>query len=176
MAGGSARVSDFPAPDRSLGDLLQDFVSRVAHRSGKTLTIMDDASVTLQQVILLNRLKELGGATMSEVALALGMSLTSVSQMISRLHRLGFVSRMEVLTDRRRRHVDLTVAGGALLHRLNEARSIEFDMGTAPLSATLRAELAQRLSHALRELEACCGQPAESDATPQAAPRAVRSR
>jgi DNA-binding MarR family transcriptional regulator len=111
--------------------------------------------VTLQQVILLNRLAELGEATLSELAAALGMSLPSVSQMIDRLHRLGLVTRIELSSDRRKKQIGVTASGRALLDRLREARSLEFEIGTAPLSASLRADLAGLLSRAIAELEQC---------------------
>jgi DNA-binding MarR family transcriptional regulator len=139
-------------PARPLGDLLQDFVGKVAHRSGRTLTIMAEASVTLQQVILLNRLTELGPTTVSEVAAALGMSLPSVSQMIDRLSRLGVVTRAEASDDRRKRLIELTASGRALLEQLKEARSSEFDIGVASLSPRLQVELSRALSEALSQL------------------------
>lgn len=146
-------MTDAANPKRSLGDLLQDFIGRVAHRSGRTLTIMNEASVTLHQVILLGRLAELREATVSEIANALGMSLPSVSQMIDRLHRLGLVTRIELCSDRRKKQIGLTAAGSALLEQLQKARSVEFDIGTASLSLPLRVELARLLSRALMELK-----------------------
>lgn len=146
-------MMDSSSQRRSLGDLLQEFIGRVAHRSGRTLAIMSEASVTLHQVILLNRLAELGEATVSELAVALGMSLPSVSQMIDRLHRLELVTRVELHSDRRRKQINLTAAGRALLDRLREVRSLEFESGTASLSAPLRAELNALLSRVLAELE-----------------------
>ena len=146
-------MTDSDSPRRLLGDLMQDFIGRVAHRSGKTLMIMSEASVTLHQVILLNRLLELGETTVSELATALGMSVPSVSQMVDRLHRLGFVTREELPADRRKKQVKLTVAGHQLLDCLREARSMEFEIGTMSLPASLRAELAELLSRALAELE-----------------------
>jgi DNA-binding MarR family transcriptional regulator len=146
-------MTDATASGRLLGDLLHDFIARVAHRSGSTLTIMNEASVTLPQVILLNRLAERGEATVSEIAAALGMSLPSVSQMVDRLHRLGLVTRIELFSDRRKKQIGLTTSGGVLLDRLRKARSQEFEIGTASLSAPLRADLAALLSRAIAELE-----------------------
>lgn len=138
---------------RPLGDLLQDFIARIAHRGGQTLTIMNEASVTLQQVILLNRIAEAKDGTPSDLALALGMSLTSVSQMIDRLYRLDLVTRAEIATDRRRKRISLTEAGRILLARLREVRSIEFDIGTGALSSQTHSDLREILSRALLELD-----------------------
>ncbi|HEX4183952.1 MAG TPA: MarR family transcriptional regulator [Caulobacteraceae bacterium] len=138
---------------RPLGDLLQDFVTRVAHRGGRTLSIMNETSVTLQQVILLNRIAEAPQVTSSELAGALGMSLTSISQMIDRLHRIELVSRAEMSADRRKKQIALTEAGRALLDRLREARSLEFEVSVAALSPQIRADLSHGLAQALRELD-----------------------
>jgi DNA-binding MarR family transcriptional regulator len=135
-----------------LGDLLQDFIGRVAHRRGRTLTVMSQTSVTLHQVILLRRLAELRESTVSALADRLGMSLPSVSQMVDRLHRLGLVSRAEADEDRRRKRIGLTPEGCALLDLLEAARASEFEVGLAPLSAAVQARLAEALGEALREL------------------------
>jgi DNA-binding MarR family transcriptional regulator len=142
-----------PPQSRALGDLLQDFVGRVAHRSGRTLAIMNEASVTLHQVILLNRLLEARQSTVSALAGSLGMSLPSVSQMVDRLHRLKLVTRAEAADDRRKRRIELSGHGRALLDRLAEVRSAEFEIGVAALSAQARADLVRALGQALRELE-----------------------
>ncbi len=143
-------VKTAPGP---LGDLLQEFVTRVAHRGGRTLTVMNEASVTLQQVILLNRIRETPDGTSSELAAALGMSLTSVSQMIDRLFRLKLVTRAEMATDRRKKRIDLTKKGHTLLARLREARSMEFNISAAALSPKVQADLSQVLARALAELD-----------------------
>ena len=114
---------------------------------------MNEASVTLQQVILLNRLVEMRQATVSELAAALGMSLPSVSQMVDRLHRLEVVTRAEAADDRRKKQIALTAKARSLLERLHQARALEFDMGVSALSAPVRADLTRILSGALLELE-----------------------
>ncbi len=138
---------------QKLGDLLQEVVNRVSHRGGRTLAVMNDASVTLHQVLLLSRLSELGGATSSELSTALSMSLPSVSQMIDRLYQLDLVDRVEVPEDRRKKQITLTGEGQRLLARLHDARSAEYETGTAQLSSQLRADLKTVLIRVLLELE-----------------------
>jgi len=146
-------VRDGPEPERRLGDLLQDLVNRVSHRGGKTLAMMNDASVTLQQVLLLNRLREQDGSTSSELAETLNMSLPSISQMIDRLHQLKLVTRAEMSEDRRKKRIALTRAGRTLLERLHEARTAEYEAGLAKLLAEpQRAELRLVLDRILQEL------------------------
>ena len=137
-----------------LGGLLQDLVNRISHRGGQTLAIMNEASVTLQQVIMLHRLSDPGIKTPSELAAALGMSLPSVSQMIDRLLQLKLVTRIEMTADRRKKQIALTPEGRVLLARLHTARSAEYEAGLAQLSPELRVKLKQVLRCALIELTA----------------------
>lgn len=145
---------------QKLGDLLQEVVNRVSHRGGRTLAVMNDASVTLHQVLLLSRLSELGGATSSELSTALSMSLPSVSQMIDRVYQLDLVDRAEVAEDRRKKQIMLTGEGQRLLARLHDARSAEYETGTAQLSSQLRADLKTVLIRVLLELETAHRRPA----------------
>src|SRR5215475_5839231 len=48
-------MSDDGQIDLALGDILQEFVTRVSHLQGRTLTVLTEESVTLQQVLLLQR-------------------------------------------------------------------------------------------------------------------------
>lgn len=140
-----------------LGDLLQEFVNRVSHLQGNTLAVLTEEAVTLQQVLLLRRLKQLGESSPSELAAVMRMSLPAVSQMVDRLFTLGLVTRAEAPDDRRRKRVTITGKGDSLLARIRRARATEYTAGTARLSQQVRAELAKVLGKALRELpeEAC---------------------
>lgn len=142
-----------PEREQELGDLLQDLVNRIAHRGGRTLAIMNEVSVTLQQVVMLHRLRDPVAWTPSELAASLGMSLPSASQMIDRLFQLKLVTRTEIIGDRRKKEVALTPEGRVLLVRLHEARSTEYEAGLARLSPKLRADLKCLLRHALTELQ-----------------------
>jgi DNA-binding MarR family transcriptional regulator len=145
-------MKDGGEPERQLGDLLQRLVNLVSHRGGRTLAIMSDASVTLQQMLLLGRLAEGNGSTTSELAEALNMSLPSVSQMIDRLYQQKLVTRAEMTEDRRKKRIALTRTGRSLLARLNEARSAEYEAGLANLPRPFRMELRDILERALGEL------------------------
>jgi DNA-binding MarR family transcriptional regulator len=145
-------VRDGAESERKLGDLLQQLVNRVSHRSGKTLALMNDASVTLQQVLLLSRLAEGDGSTPSDLAAALNMSLPSVSQMIDRLYQLNLLTRAEMSEDRRKKRIALTRAGQTLLARMSEARLSEYEAGLSQLSRQNQADLRQILERALNEL------------------------
>lgn len=139
-------------PAEQLGDLLQEFVNRISHLQGNTLAVLTEEAVTLQQVLLLRRLKQLGESSPSELAAVMRMSLPAVSQMVDRLFLLGLVTRVEAPDDRRRKQVTVTEKGELLLARIRRARATEYTAGTARLSRPLRAELTKVLGKALREL------------------------
>lgn len=136
----------------SLGDLLQEFVNRISHLQGNTLTVLTEESVTLQQVLLLRRLKQMEESSPSELATVMRMSLPAVSQMIDRLFLLGLVTRTEASGDRRRKRIAVSGKGDSLLVRIRRARATEYAAGAARLSAAVRSELITVLGKALREL------------------------
>lgn len=148
-----------------LGELLEQFVNRVSHQQGKTLTVLTDESVTLQQVLLLRRVELIGKCTPSEIAARMHMSLPAVSQMIDRLFVLGLLVRTESQDDRRRKDVAVTPRGGRLLHRIRKARASEYAAGVAGLPPALRSDLTKMLRRAL------AGLPEESEVLARAASR-----
>jgi len=137
-----------------LGQLLEAFVNRVSHPRGRVLTFLAASSVTVSQTILLNFAFTLHGSTPSSLASLMNMSLTSVSEMVERLVRLGLAKRAEDPNDRRRKTIEITEKGRTLLMRLKAVRSAEFTAGTASLSDTTRQRLSEVLSQALKELDA----------------------
>lgn len=154
MAPGDVGLSKSAISGQDAGDLLQELVNRISHRQGRTLSLMADNAVTLPQILLMNRVFAAERVTATSLALALDMSLSSISQMVERLHRLGFVRRAEIASDRRKKTIALTRKGKNLLCRIREARSAEYRAGIAQLSAPLRAELGVLLKRALAELRA----------------------
>jgi len=138
--------------DDDLGELLQEFVNRISHLQGNTLAVLTEESVTLQQVLLLRRLQQVGESTLSDLALRMRMSAPAISQMIDRLFVLGLISRVEADDDRRRKKLSLTRKGGSLLERVRRARASEYTAGTSGLSAKLRADLHAVMRRALKEL------------------------
>jgi DNA-binding MarR family transcriptional regulator len=138
--------------DEELGEMLQELVNRVSHLQGNTLTVLTEESVTLQQVLLLRRLRQSGQSTPSELAELMRMSAPAISQMLDRLFGLGLVSRAEAPDDRRRKLVAITTKANALLERIRKARASEYAAGLARLSPKLRAELLKVIRKALREL------------------------
>jgi DNA-binding MarR family transcriptional regulator len=138
--------------DLPLGELLQELVNRISHRQGETLRVFAEESVTLQQVLLLRRLQQLGDSTPSVLAGHMKMSLPAVSQMLERLFVLKLLTRREAEDDRRRKQIALTARGQELLLRVRQARTAEYAAGVAFLPRRLRAELADVLTRSLEHL------------------------
>ncbi len=136
-----------------LGELIQRFVNRVSHAEGRTLAILSEVSVTLHQVLLLNKLGNVGESTLSAMADLMRMSPPAVSQMIDRLVEIGLVARAEDQADRRRKRIGLTPKGQRLLERVYAARSADYLAGIATLSQRVRGDLARALAAAISELE-----------------------
>src|SRR5258708_2930726 len=90
------------------GAALRRLVDLVSHRSGLALALMNEAAITLPQVLLLSHVERRGSASPSELAEAMHASLSAVSQMIDRLVRQGFLHRADDPGDRRRKSVTAT--------------------------------------------------------------------
>jgi DNA-binding MarR family transcriptional regulator len=142
------------APAARAGGLLQRLVNTVSHgSSGRTLALMNDATVTLHQVMLL--VNVLGGSeSPSKLARAMSVSMAAVTQNVDRLVRKGLLVRAaEDSTDRRQRKFRVTNRARALLSRLEVARSEEYGSGLSRLKAPLLEELIRSLEPIVEQLE-----------------------
>ena len=135
------------------GDALRRLVDLISHRSGVALALMNDAAVTLPQVLLLSRVEKFGSASLAELADESSASIPALSQMIDRLVRQGWLDRTEDPHDRRRKAIRVTPRAGDLLRNLATARSADFDLGLSLVSEELRAQLANALERAVVEIE-----------------------
>jgi DNA-binding MarR family transcriptional regulator len=132
----------------SSGTLLCDLVDRVSHGGGETLRIMANTQVTLQQVLLLTRLRQANASSASDLAAMLNLSLPAVSQAVDRLVRLKLVTRIEDRADRRKKKIATTSKANALLERLTKARASEYSAGLSSVSE----ETLEQLKLVLREI------------------------
>jgi DNA-binding MarR family transcriptional regulator len=135
-----------------LGILLEEFINRVSHPRGKTLSLMMEASVTTAQVILLHLAQKHPNSQHAELAQAMKLSRSSASQMIERLVKAGFLVRRENARDRRAKTLAITSKGSAFLKRLHLVRSKEYAIGASALSPGTRKRLIQVISQCLTEL------------------------
>jgi DNA-binding MarR family transcriptional regulator len=134
------------------GDALRRLVDLVSHRAGRAVTVMNEASVSLPQVLLLSHV-ERGATSPSDLAEATHVSLPAVSQMIERLVQQGWLARTEDERDRRRKSIAITGPTRALLRKLGAARSAEYALGLASLSPALLREMRDVVARAADELE-----------------------
>ena len=139
--------------ERELGSLLETFVNRVSHTKGRTVDFMSKASVTVGQAILLNAALTNPGSSPSDLASTMHISLSSASQMIERLAKLGFLDRSEDVKDRRRKAIDVTSKGKVFLEKLRVVRSNELAEGAAGLSVSTRKLLTRAITQALFEFD-----------------------
>ncbi len=138
------------AEDEDLARLLEAFVNRVSHPRGRALAFMSEASVTVAQVILMTH--AIDGETPTSLAAAMNLSLSSASQMVERLVKLGFLQRSEDVEDRRRKTVRATPKAKAFLDELKALRGEEFAAAVAVLSRETRGSLKSAIARALQEL------------------------
>ena len=136
----------------SAGDALRRLVDLVSHRSGLALAVMNEAAVTLPQVLLLNHVQSCVETSPTEIATAMSASLPAASQMIDRLVQQGLLARAEDPVDRRRKTVAITANARALLQKLRTARSTEYERGLAPVAPELLVELAALIERVIAEL------------------------
>ncbi len=138
------------APSR-LGGLIERFVNAVSHPRGRALAFLSEAAVTVDQAILLHHAAS-PGSTATTLAAQMNLSLPSMSQMIERLVKLGYLERLADPADRRRKIIVVTSQGKVLLAEFREIRSAEYAFGTARLRPSTKRILAEALTRVLTEL------------------------
>jgi DNA-binding MarR family transcriptional regulator len=144
---GPARLSG------SAGDLLRRLIDLAAHRSGSVVHLMEEAGVTLRQVLLLDRAQALGSAALRDFGADASVSAAALSQMVDRLVRQGLLLRTEDAADRRRKAIRVTPRARVLLRRIEAARTKDYELGLAALSHDARNRLALALEQVVAELE-----------------------
>lgn len=136
------------------GAALRRLVDLVSHRSGAALALMNEAAVTLPQVLLLSRVEQLGSASLAKLGAGASASIPALSQMVDRLVQQELLTRVEDPVDRRRKAIRLTARASALLGKIEAARSAEYERGLRLVSVALRAEMTAAIERAIVEIEA----------------------
>jgi DNA-binding MarR family transcriptional regulator len=137
----------------SLAIALRLLVDRVSHSEGAVLSCMEEAGVTLSQVLLMNRVERLGGVSLSDLAQHASSSLAAVGQMVDRLVRAGLLDRREVLADRRRKSVSISKKGASLLRTLEQARTADYAGGLAGVTPDLGTRLCGLIRQAIGQID-----------------------
>jgi DNA-binding MarR family transcriptional regulator len=114
---------------------------------------MNNAAVTLPQVLLMSQVDRLGSASLSDLARGSNATVAAMSQMIERLVQQQWLYRAEDPLDRRRKAIAATPRARAFLRKLEAARSAEYELGLACVNPELRARMARLLARAAAEIE-----------------------
>lgn len=91
-------------------------------------------ALTIAESRCLFTVRRLGAPDIGRIAEALGLELSYVSRLVSRLERAGRLRREPADDDRRRRIVSLTTAGEELLQEVERRSNARMDELTAHLS------------------------------------------
>ncbi len=134
-------------------DALRRLVDLISHSAGSAFAVMNEATVTLPQMLLLSRIERRRSAPMADLAEELSASGAALSQMIERLAQQNLILRVEDVADRRRKVVRTTSRGRNLLRKLEAARSADYELGLRSVEPELRALMASVLEEVAESLE-----------------------
>ncbi len=143
-----------------MGALIGELLKHVNRRSaGETLAIMNDAGLTLPQLVTLHLLEQAGVRTISAIASSLRLSPAATSHLIDRLVTGGFVGRIGDPQDRRQKRVTITTAGQRLVDRVRRERTREMTEAVAGLSPEVCRQFGRVLNRVIGELEKLSSMP-----------------
>jgi DNA-binding MarR family transcriptional regulator len=143
-------------PD-ALGDEILRALRRILRRVAlHSRQLLKETGLTLPQLLCLRALndREGGQATQVELSRALQLSQPTVTGIIDRLERSGFVQRERSRLDRRKITVSLTDEGRTRVQSLPTPLQEEFTARLMRLSTNERASLLQSLTTIVELMEA----------------------
>jgi DNA-binding MarR family transcriptional regulator len=143
-----------PRPS-NLVELIDEMMSHIHRRSADdALAVMNQAGITMAQMVALHLLNKLGALSVSAIAACIKLSAPATSHLVDRLVAANLVQRSEDPIDRRHKSVAITREGRELLQRTHERRTREFSRILARLSSEAQAQFARALARVVEELEA----------------------
>src|SRR4249919_3521761 len=149
-----ARTSRGPRPAK-LARLIEEMMSHIHRRSADdTLAVMNEAGLTMAQMVALHLLTHLGPVSVSSIAACLKLSPPATSHLVDRLVVAGLVGRSEDPIDRRHKRIVITDEGRELIESTHEGRTREFSRVLARLSSEVQAQFARVLARVVDELKA----------------------
>ena len=128
------------------------------HGEGQTLAIMNQAGLTLPQLVSLQELRSRGPHTISALARRISLSLAATSHLVDRLVQGRLVHRREDPLDRRQRFVEITPTGKRLVERLTTTKREFLGRAIAKAPSGVR----ERLGSALLEVILTFEKPGDS--------------
>lgn len=143
------------APATEVSLLIGEMMTHLHRRSaGDTLAVMNQAGLTMAQMVTLHILSHRGAQSVSWVAGCLRLSAGATSHLIDRLFGARLVGRTEDPVDRRHKRIAITPAGRNLVERVQEERTRELSLVIGRLSADLQRQFAKLLTRVVAELAA----------------------
>jgi len=136
-----------------VGALVGDLMGLVHRRSaGGTLALMNEAGLTMAQMVALYVLDYKGPQSVTAIATFLNLSPAATSHLVDRLVGGGFVGRTEDQTDRRQKRVAITAAGRTLAARVHQERAREFASALSLVTPELQRQFAGILGRVVEQL------------------------
>jgi DNA-binding MarR family transcriptional regulator len=139
---------------RHLAQLIEEMMSHIHRRSADdTLAVMNDAGLTMAQMVALMILEKLGPISVSSVAACTKLSPAAASHMVDRLVVAGLAGRTEDPSDRRAKRIAITDLGRELIQRSREQRTREFTRILDRLSREVQSQFGRVLARVVEELQ-----------------------
>ena len=148
-----AHTSRRPQP-ATLARLIEEMMSHIHRRSADdTLAVMNEAGLTMAQMVALHLLTHLGAVSVSSIAACLKLSPPATSHLVDRMVVAGLVGRTEDPTDRRHKRIAITATGRELIEGTNERRTREFTRVLSSLTGEAQAQFGKALARVVTELK-----------------------
>ena len=142
------------AQPAKLASLIEEMMSHIHRRSADdTLAVMNEAGLTMAQMVALHLLTHLGPVSVSSIAACLKLSPPATSHLVDRMVIAGLVGRSEDPTDRRHKRIAITSTGRELIEGTNERRTREFTRVLSSLSSDAQAQFGKALARVVTELK-----------------------
>jgi DNA-binding MarR family transcriptional regulator len=133
-------------------------MSHLHRRSaGDTLAVMNEAGLTMPQMVTLHMLAHGGPRSVGAIAGCLRLSAAAASHLVDRLVGTRLVERTEDPVDRRQKRVVITESGRTLADRVQQERTREIAQVLAQLSDEVQQQFADVLVRVVEELKALPG-------------------
>jgi DNA-binding MarR family transcriptional regulator len=134
-------------PQGELSHLLVELTTLINRRSaGDTLALMNEAGLTMGQMVTLFILEMVGEHSVGALAQKVHLSPAAASHMVEQLVQGKLVHRAEDPADRRAKRIAITDRGRVFIRRLDTERRREI----ALVVARLKPQSAQQLAAAVR--------------------------
>ncbi|MGH7876700.1 MAG: MarR family winged helix-turn-helix transcriptional regulator [Candidatus Dormibacteraceae bacterium] len=148
-----------PTPVAAVDPLL--LATKLATRVARINVLLRDElsrrRISLGQASTLAFLSDHGSCRLTDLAAAVCVAQPSMTDLVVRMERLGWVLRSEVTSDRRGVLIELSPAGELLLEELRNARSQRLLKHLAVLSAQEQAAMAAAVEGLGRVIESMRG-------------------